>query len=287
MLLGANSSLENSVISSLTMVGGLSATQILQAVQSSGNKASVQGIYKILSKLQGEGILNKQGTTYSLRLPWILDLVELVEQMQEVYFNKNYFLQIIPTSYAEKKRWHFNSLIKLVDFWIDIQLALISHTKATILYSYAPHAWQGLTHAHQLDHFKKILKKRKGFHFSVVGSKTYLDQYLNSITKDSSCLETYLYDQNEEFENNRKIYTTVIGDYIVSIKLGTEAMQRIDDMFSQITGEDDMYLLTVLDTFTKKVRSSIQIKKDPVAAKKFKNKFVKVFGPAKLYIQDK
>lgn len=286
MLLGVNSSLENSVVTSLTQAGGLTASQILQSIHSRGSKASVQGIYKILTKLQQEGIINKQGTTYSLKLPWVLDLVELVEQMQEVYFKKDYFLQIIPISYTEKKRWHFKNLIKLIDFWIDIQLALITHTKSELIYSSVPHAWYGLTHSKQWSHFQKLLNSRIKHQFTVIGNKTYLDQYLNALLKDPTNHTTHVLDNKDYFEKTNKIYTTVIGDYIISLKLSTEATTRIDNLFNQITDEDDMYTLDILDTFTKSVRSSIQIKKDPTAAKKYRNRFTKIFGPSRLYLEN-
>ncbi len=287
MLLGANPTLDQHIITSLTESGNLNVTDMLHTIHERGLQVSIQGLYKALKKLQSDGILNKNGKFYSLKLSWILDLSEFVEQLETVYFKKDFLSQLIPNSIGEKKRWHFYNVLKLIDIWIDIQLALLAHTKADIIYSYAPHPWYAIAKLDDWTKYKKLLNKRVLHQFSIFGEKTYLDQYLNAIIQDPN-KETVHFDQYDEFpEKLTNIYTNIIGDYVISIKLHKELVNKLQDLFSTVTDEADIHLFELFDVFTKKARSSIQIKKDPVFAQKYRKRFTKIFGPTKIYTEKK
>ena len=103
MLLGANKDLENEVIKYLSRRGFLSAEDLLGLLKKDEIRVSIQAIYHILRKLQGEGVVVKEGQSYSLRIAWILDMANLSDQMQQTYLQQKYIGRLMPAKVGEKR----------------------------------------------------------------------------------------------------------------------------------------------------------------------------------------
>lgn len=277
MLLGINSELENMIILSLSEVGTMTAEEILSTIQHKGKIITLQGLYRVLKKLQQERILTKEKHEFSLRLPWVIELGQFVEQLQRTYFNSTHLAQLLPTSTSQRRIWRFNNLLKMVEAWMQLVIAMAKNSEEKTIYTAAPHLWFALVNLQEWTQFKKALSSLIDNQFTLIQGTHFVDKYLNAVTKVAE-EETYL---NEEsyIEEDLTIYKTIIDDIILTVRIDPMTAKKINTLFHQIKSEETMYLLDIFQAFTSKVRVTIMIKKDPIIAKRYKKKFVRVFGP--------
>lgn len=282
MLFGNQPTSEQRIIEALAVQGKVSAEGILSTLESQNVTVSLQGLYRILQRLQRDGVLIKEKKNYTLRLPWVLELGLFVERAEETYLRDAYLSQLIPKTTGDKRCWRFTSLIKLVDIWTHLLLAAskttIHEPKPTAL-CYFPHLWFAFTHTAEWLQFKKTFLSAVHRQYTLVGSQSFADKYLNAITKISEQDQTYLAPQEEWIDQNRERYTVIMNDYIITLKIDAATANTIDTLFTNINSEEDIRLIDMFEAFTNKVKASVVIKKDPVKAKRIRKKFETLFGP--------
>lgn len=100
MFLGDNKNLENIITLLLAKHGELEAENIWKKIKP---EISIQGIYRVLRKLQKEGVIIKAKQKYSLRIPWILDLSDLINKTEKIYLQEKYIAKFLPTKNKQKK----------------------------------------------------------------------------------------------------------------------------------------------------------------------------------------
>ncbi len=277
MLLGLNTELENSIIIALSGGGYLSADEVLSTVNDKGKAITLQGLYRVLKKLQDEKVITKERRTYSLRLPWIIELTQFAEQLETTYLHSNHLTQLLPTSSIQKRVWRFNNLMKMVEAWMQIVVAMgkVSENKTAL--TYAPHLWFALIHLPEWLQFKKALGSLVKKQYTLIHGTQYVDKYLNALTKHPD--EIVYLTKDEYFEDDLTLYRTIIDDTIITVRLDPVTAHKINTLFEQIKSEDTMYLLDIFQTFTGKVRVTLMIKKDPIIANRYRKKFERLFGP--------
>lgn len=277
MLLGINSELENMIILSLSEGGNMTAEEILSTIQHKGKVISLQGLYRVLKKLQQERILAKEKRNFSLRLPWVIELGQFVDQLQQTYFESSHLAQLLPTSTSQKRMWRFNNLLKMVEAWMQLIIAMSKTSEEKTMFTAAPHLWFALINLEEWTHFKKALSSLIDKQFTLIQGTHFVDKYLNAVTKDQE-EEVYL-NEEEYIEEDLTVYRTIVDDTILTVRLDPLTAKKINTLFQQVKSEETMYLLDIFQTFTSKVRVTIMIKKDPIIAKRYKKKFARVFGP--------
>lgn len=277
MLLGLNSELENSVILTLSECGNLSAEEMLSTMSEKGRTISLQGLYRVLKKLQLEKVIVKEKHLYSLRLPWIIELTQLVDQLEQVYLRSDHLTQLLPTNTIQKRIWRFNNLMKLVEAWMQIVIAMSKASEEKVILTAAPHLWFALVHLPEWTQFKKVLSTFMQRQYTLIHGTEFVDKYLNALTKLPE--EEVFMNDAEYIEDDLTLYRTIIDDTILTVRLDPVTAKKIATLFQQIKSEETMYLLDIFQTFTSKVRVTIMIKKDPAAARRYRKKFERLFGP--------
>ncbi len=278
MLLGENNNLENHVIHILAHSGKAKVEDVLDAFGRDEKGATVQGVYRVLRKLQKEGVISKERSSYSLRIPWLLELASLVDTMEDTYLNKEYLKQLLPAPGAAKKVWTFSNLLKMNDVRMHILLALTRHIKKGIALQYAPHDWFTILNMRQAAQFKKSFLEHINKSYVIIGGQSYVDKYIRALSKTEK-EETYLAPEEDCVEQERNMYVDVIDDYILTIKLDDHTTKNIDTLYNSIASEDDMHLLDIFETFTGKVKVKMIIKEDPRKAGVYRRKVTNAFGP--------
>lgn len=279
MLLGINSELENAIILALSSGGYLTAEEVLSTITAKGKPITLQGLYRAMKKLRDEKVLTKERQTYSLRLPWIIELTQFAEKLEATYLHSNHLTQLLPTSSIQKRIWRFNNLRKMVEAWMQIVVAMGKASETKTVLTFAPHLWFALIHLPEWMQFKHALGSVMKKQYTLIQGTEYVDKYLNALTKHDD--ETVYLTKDEYFEDDLTLYRTIIDDTILTVRIDPVTARKINTLFEQIKSEETMYLLDIFQTFTGKVRVTLMIKKDPIIANRYRKKFERLFGPIK------
>jgi DNA-binding PadR family transcriptional regulator len=281
MLLGDRDLIENHIIRGLATHGTRTAEQLTKHMKHGQKRVSIQGVYRVLRKLENQNVITKEKRYYSLRISWLLDLLGLVDKMEETYLNDEYLKQLLPTADKKRRTWTFTNLFKMNDVRTHLLLALAKQSEKGISLQYAPHDWFGIMQMKQSQQFKKTFLEKIRASYIVVGGQTFVDQYMKAITINPNSEQVYMAPPEDYIHDKRTIYVDVIDDYVMTLKIDEETAKNIDTLYWSITSEDDMHLLDIFETFMSKVKVKLTIKKDPRAAGSYRKKYVQLFGPLK------
>ncbi|PIR77038.1 MAG: hypothetical protein COU30_04655 [Candidatus Magasanikbacteria bacterium CG10_big_fil_rev_8_21_14_0_10_38_6] len=171
MLLGAKQSVEDFVIQILAQHGDYTVEDLKAIISEQWHQdITIQGIYRVLRKLQRDGIVVKEKRFYSLRVPWILHVREMLDRMEETYLQEKFLSRYLPSSEEETYTWIFSNLIKLSDFYLQLLFALVHASEDKIIYQYHPHPWFNLPQLDQGQKFNTIFLEKTHYNFVLIGS---------------------------------------------------------------------------------------------------------------------
>lgn len=278
MILGNNKDLENTLL--LTLANSKSSTvpQIATELNKKGFKPTVQGIYRVLRKLQLEGVIVKEGENYTIRIPWILDMDAFVKTIEEKYLKSQYFQTLIPTKEKEKRSWNFTNIFKLNDFWSQLILIPIKNSKEKILLNYTPHAWFHLIQTHQEYQYIKSSTAHLNKTYTIIAGKEYLDEWATQFWKDHN-IEYFLAPKNRWLLEDRSKYLCIIDDYVFTVKLDPNITKDIDELYTRVKSADKLNINEVLGVFQKRIKGKLILEKNAKLAEQYKGRFEKLFGP--------
>ncbi len=279
MITGGNSKLEDLTIKFLSKQGFLSVEDIHKKLHSVGIDVSIQGIYRVLRKLQSEGILMKQNQKFSLRISWIFELKRHVENMESTYLNAVYLESFIPKDDRGKYVWHFTKFLKLADFWDQLLIAIATASKEKISCHYSPYPWFIISNPLHTTTFNKaygaLLKKE----YVIYGGRTFLHKYTPKELITFDYEDVYFALPDEYIVKDRRIYIDIIGDYILTIKLDIYTTGRLDYLYKNLKSEKNILASHLVEFFDEKISGKVTVEKNEKKAKKYKTKFIKIFGP--------
>lgn len=280
MLVSANKNLEDSIIEILTVKKELSEKDIQEHLLKKGSAPTIQGIYRVLRKLQKEGVLVKHKKFFSLRLAWLLELSGLVEKMEGTYLKESYLSQFLPAP-GTQLTWNFTDLFKMNSFWSQLLLALAKKSTSKVAFNYSPHLWYVLLQEEQEEQFMNTYFPQLKHAYMVIGSRSAFDKYTltlsNSIDKKE---QRYLASSPSEYiTKNRSEYLDIIDDYVLTVKLDKETANKIEEICQESSPLIKKNMLQVYRLYNKQAKCKIILRHNPEKAQKYKNKFAKIFGP--------
>ncbi len=280
MLVSASKNLEDSIIEILTIKKELSEKDIQDSLLKKGSTPTVQGVYRVLRKLQKEGIVVKHKKYFSIRLAWLLELSRLVEKMESTYLKESYLSQFLPAP-GKQLTWNFTDLFKMNSFWSQLLLALAKKSTSKIAFNYSPHLWYVPLQEEQEEQFINTYIPELKKSYMVIGSRSEFDKYnvnlMNSIDKKE---ERYMASSPSEYiSKNPSEYLDIIDDYILTVKIDKETTRTIEEIFQESSPLFKKKILPIHRIYTKKTKGKIILKNNHQKAKKYKNKFAKIFGP--------
>ena len=277
MLLGNNDNLENTLLLALSENKVATVSQVLEELKRRKLKPTIQGIYRVLRKLQIEGIVVKERENYTIRIPWILDLGDFVKNVEDKYLKSAYFKNLIPKKEKEKLSWNFTSIFKLNDFWSQLAIVLIENSKEKILLNYHPHPWFYLIQSHQEYQYIKTsseyLKKR----YTVIGGREYLDNWAIQFWQRLN-IEYFLAPREKWLTQDRTKNISIIDDCLLIIKYDKNIADEIDSLYKKVKGPDQLNAQEVLSVFQTRIKGKIILQKNAKTTNLYKKKFEKLFG---------
>lgn len=274
MLCTNNTSTEDKLVFLLAKKPHLCGPDLHQEYIEHFSSVSKQGMYKRLSIMKRKGLIVKTGRRYSLHLPWVLDMMDLVENIFESGFKKNNSKHF-EFEDLEYKQWKFSSIEELFHIHANILISIIGISQNKNIIQYFPHYLFYLFYGEKWEKFLKKFSKETKHIYTIVGGQTQEDKKVFFRVKEKHEETMYLCSIDEQIVSNRSTYIHVIGDYIIRIMLDIEITKKIDLIYEQ----NIIKLSSVEEINKMKGKNYISIRKNPDKARIYKKKFVQFFGP--------
>ncbi len=274
MILQSKPRLEEKIVQLLMLQPNQSAAQLLEAVNGVGKDYSVQAVYKELRKLHHFGVVAKHRTHYSLRIPWVLDVVALIDQMKQRYLDATTFDAILP-GLNHRKSWHFTNLNTLNNFWSQVLLVAVNKAHDKRIVGYSPHPWYHLLQTEQEDQYIQSLRHAGARLYLIMGNATFLDKWAEKFwPKD---VVEYSYAESP-YHKERGWYFDLVDDYLVGLKIDKETSAEIDRLYHETPNWEALDLAKVIHLSQKRVRAVLSVEHNPRKAEITRKRFIKFFG---------
>lgn len=281
MLQSASERLEDKIVHILATEGVQKTVQIQHQLSKNGAPTTLQGIYRVLRRLDSAGVIVKNGQDFSLRLPWIIDLANLVNSMDQQYLNPQYLNSVLPKKIIQKRTWIFADLQKTNNFWSQVLLAMAQTSEHKIHLHTSPHLWMDLLQPTQERQFLRALFEKIQSSYTVVSNKTPLDTiYVPHIINEVQREHVFFASQDEDIiEKDPTLYTDIIGDFILTIQLPKKISNSIENLYKQSYSSDDAKAYAYMTLQKMRGRIKMVIKKAPDLSHKYYKRFERIFGP--------
>lgn len=273
MILEKHLQLEEKIVQILMKQPNLTATELWHLSSQSNESYTIQAVYKELRKLHETGVVTKSGTHFSLRIPWVLAMADMVEQAKKLYVDDRHFDHLLPNN--KKNIWHFTNLGSLNNFWSQVLLVLINQSESKRIYGYSPHPWYHLLQTEQEDQYIKSLRHARTRLYLMVGGDTYLDKWAAQFWY--SDIVEYSFAPSP-YHRERGWYFDVIGDYLVSVTLDSTTTHAIEHVYQHTTDWEHLNLAAVLQLSQMRIRASLVLENNSRKAEIIRKRFTKFFG---------
>ncbi len=233
-----------------------------QHLETSGDKITIQGVYKALNKLVAEGALVKNRMKFVVSREWVESLIEKLGGTSAE----------LEMAEGEITTHQFTSLNQLDAYWKHRISTILAAFSNFPMFSYETHSiWIYLSDRRESEEkFFQSFEKNKRFAFFRVGGTTFGDreykrkyagEYLKVDTSDKRILGDHM---------------SIVGDYIVTTKLEKGIEGAIDAIFLEKDNENAIHdgLEQILG---KKQRVKLSIERNKDKAKKYRKKISENF----------
>lgn len=274
MLLSDRKQLEDAIVTALGARPQLSAKELHRAVQST-RTYSIQGLYKELHKLESSGVIVKEGLQYSLRLPWTLKLADFAETATAQYVQHAGEVLTLPKK-GKKRIWHFRDVQQLNNFWSQVLLFLIQHVPDNTLYSWMPHPWYHLVYTEQEQQYTDAVRRMDVRLYIINRGQTYLDRWVEQFWKQPHI--EYSFHAKPLNSVAQNTYLNVIGDYVLTVKLGSGITQSIELLYRKTRNSEAVDFRAVFRVFNQKVKATMWLERNEKKSHRIKSVFRRHFG---------
>ncbi len=281
MILALQNKLEDSLLEIFASHKNMSVKQITLLLKKMGKSSTEQGIYRVLRKLQKDGIIVKLKNQYNIRIPWLLEVSALMEKMEYTYLAGEYFHELVPKG-KEKYVWKFSNIFKMCNFWSELLIAVAKNTKSknkTAL-NYSPHLWYVLIQKEQENQFINSYLSEIEKSYMIIGSRSPLDKHsLTLFAPQNPKEQRYLASEQEYIEKKRSTYIDVIDDYIIHTSFDKVTTNAIEKFYQENTLEQLGDGPAFHHIWMRRIKGKITVQKNKAKARTYSKKFQKIFGP--------
>ena len=279
MILAAHHKLEDLILEIFAFRGNLSVKEVLIFLRRKNHIVTEQGVYRVLRKLQQDGVIVKSKNFYNIRLAWLVELSDLIKEMEKTYLHEKSLEQFLPQG-KEKYTWHFSDLYKMNNFWSQILIVLSKHSHKKIGLSYSPHLWYVMGHISQENQFTESYIAGLKKSYFIVGGRTFLDKHsLTLFDKVTEKEHRYLASESEYIEKRRTTAIDVVDDYVLTTTLDVSTTQNIEKIFANSDTQKQVDEEALDQLWKNRIKGKIVLQRDAKKAKTYYKKFEKIFGP--------
>ncbi|MFZ2522800.1 MAG: hypothetical protein WAW92_00235 [Minisyncoccia bacterium] len=217
MLYSKSKSLEELVTEQL-LSSPLSIKKVHGNLKDKHKSVSLRAVYKVVNLLIKAGVLIKSGRVVRIDEEWVRGLRSKIASSV-----------ISPISPGERISYSFVSIAHLDAFWKTITLQLEDYEKDGQIFFYNPHNfWAYLPERRESeDAYYNHFNKSKLHAFFTVGGVTTADKEFKRRYKNK-----YLQiNTNSVVSLGRQDHITILGDHIISVRMGEDTSRLIDDAY--------------------------------------------------------
>lgn len=184
-------------------------------------------VYQELRKLVALGVVSRFGRRYSLRMGWVLNLIETAESMYRSHVAPESLLPLLPQP-GTSRRWTFTSLPKLVQFWTNLLLLLLEQDEAHGLIEEVPHAWFHIVDEKTEQQFLRALLATGSSYHLLVHGETAIDKSYSQIWNRAFGEISF---GHSVISRDERSYWSVAGPYLIHVRLNASFANRIRTSF--------------------------------------------------------
>lgn len=273
MLLDTNPKLEDIVVTMLAQHPGSTVENLQKRINGKFGQYSIPALYQELRKLRDRAVCVKAGSTYSLRLGWVVDLMSLADQMYSQSVSENGIAVALPTA-ESKQTWNFRNLKMLGQFWTQLLLVLCEASADRRCFEWAPHAWFSLSHASEESQFLRAMRLAKNTYYLIIGADTSLSREYANVLREIPGEVSFA---DSPFANEDR-YFSIVGSYMITVEIGEELSAKINDLFEGQGVNSRIDIQRSLELFAEPSRIKLTLDNRHRKAKKYQRLFTEFFG---------
>jgi hypothetical protein len=273
MLLGTREKLSEEIVQCFRSIPHLSAAQIFDRIRIL-NSVTQRAVFKELAKLVDEGVLVRVKGRYAIKVTWILELLQLSEDLTKQSLHPDGLDLQIPPS-GNKLRWRFRDLRRMDAFWVQLIFVLFSISSSKRMYVWCPHFW-----FHLLDLKKELqamcaMQKGGNKHYLIIGADTFVDRLPTRYWNKKVYEWSYA---TGPFEGENRRYLDVIDDFVLRVSFSNEFVIRLNSLCNAIQGERDLASADLKRFFDQPSLVTLTLENCSKKANRLRNKFQDFFG---------
>lgn len=273
MLLGTNEKLAELIVHCFRRQPQFSQREIYIQVQRAKN-VTERAVFKELAKLVEQGILVRVKGKYVVKVTWILELLELGDDLTKQTLNPK-SLDIQVPEPGERLRWKFKNLRRMDTFWVQLMFVLFSISKRKHMYVWCPHFWFHLLDLKKELQAMRAMKAGGNKHFLIMGSDSYLDKLPTRYWNNSVYEWSFA---SGPFEGEDRRYLDVIDDYILTVLFTSQFVEELNELLDRVRNDRDLQKVDLNIFFDKRTNVTLTLENNPTKAKRLTKKFKDFFG---------
>jgi len=274
MLISSRQTLEDYIVRILAARRSVTPAILHQEIGKLFCSYSMPAVYKELRKLQDQGVIVKREGELSLSLAWVLNLIELTDQMYDMHVETPTPTDILPVD-SNKTSYGFSNLSKVDDFWVHAVILMLQHSDRKMMYQWFPHPWFNLINSHKTFPFHNALRAA-GFRIkNILGGDNFLDRRADRFSTRG--IYEYSFAPGP-FQEERRKYYSVSDRFILTVRLTTEKAQEIDRFYDSVESLEDFDLSAAMEMTTKAPGTVVTVETSKSKIKKIWNKFADYYN---------
>lgn len=196
-------------------------------------KMTPKAWYKAINSLLTTEVIVKEHKRYSLNLSWAALVSQFSYFVDANYLSNksDYFISF--DEFAKKNMtYHFPNLLMADVFWTHLFTLLSAKYPRQPFYSYNPHFWYFVAHCYETERYYESTKPFGITSYVVVGSRSDIDLWSARLLPKTH--KNY-YCSPKPLTHSPEVYTSSMGDHLVTIKIGKDMAGCIDQTFRTTT----------------------------------------------------
>lgn len=272
MLLTQAQQLKEHLVALLAERPNMSASELQSRVSARSRVFSRRSIFKELKGLEQLGVVVKANGRYALQLIWIINMTSLLRGAYVSHLKASADSSSVALTGRMKLR--FYDLARLDYAWMQLMVVLQQVHPHTCTRIWKPAQWFHLVHEHITENFFSALGCIDTKQHHLIGYDCYTCRYGTALIPRRFAKVKFVADA---FGVGDSTYLTLIGDYLITIRLSSAFAQRMQRLFSTIEDKDDMLAPHVLSAMRGRVHSTLIVEYRPKGLAEIRDRFDQVF----------
>jgi hypothetical protein len=273
MFLPDSTDLKTLLIRRLAHAPNSTARDLMDALEREGHRFSRRAFYKELKALESGAVVLKAGKSYALRLAW---LINSISWLREAYLTSVAQAAVGgATLFTKGSKFTCQGLARLDFIWTQIIFALHHTAPGAKICIWKPEQWFHLVHTDVTESYFRALGELGAKQLHVIGHDCYTCRRGAAMIPRRHGEVVF---KDNAFNVGLETYLTVIGDYVITIKLASDFALKMRRLFARIRNDKEMFAEASLSFMKQPVRAILRVDYKPRDLKALCERFERISG---------